>query len=71
MEVTIKVPDMTCDHCKMTIEKVLRDVSGVSEVQVTLQEHRVRISGNAEINRIINAIQSAGYTAEEILDLKP
>jgi len=71
MEVTIKIPDMTCDHCKITIEKALRDVSGVAQVQVTLREHRVKVSGDTEVNQIISAIQSAGYTTEEILDLKP
>ena len=71
MEVTIRVPDMTCDHCKMTIEKALQGVKGVSKVQITLSEHRVQVSGKSEVNQIIQAIQSAGYTAEEIVDLKP
>ena len=71
MKVVIRVPDMTCDHCRMTIEKALRGVEGVSEVQITLPEHRVEVSGKSEVHRIIQAIQSAGYTPEEIVDLKP
>ncbi len=71
MEVTIRVPDMTCDHCKMTIEKALKGVAGVTEVQVLLPEHWVRVSGNSEVNRVIQAIKSAGYTAEEIVNIKP
>ncbi|UCF63558.1 MAG: heavy-metal-associated domain-containing protein [bacterium] len=71
MEVTIKVPDMTCDHCKMTIDKALKGVAGVTEVQVLLTEHWVKVSGKSEVNRVIQAIQSAGYTAEEIVNLKP
>ena len=71
MKLTIKVPDMTCDHCKMTIEKSLRELSQVTEVQVDLLEKTVEISGDTEVNQIISAIRSAGYTAEEVRNIKP
>ncbi len=71
MKITIKVPDMTCDHCKMTIEKSLRELSEVQEVQVDLPQKIVKISGNTEVNQVINAIRSVGYTPGEIQDIKP
>ncbi len=71
MKITIKVPDMTCDHCKMTIEKSLRELSEVQEVQVDLPKKIVKISGNTEVNQVINAIRSVGYTPGEIQDIKP
>ena len=71
MKITIKVPDMTCDHCKMTIEKSLRELSEVQKVQVDLPQKIVKISGNTEVNQVINAIRSVGYTPGEIQDIKP
>lgn len=71
MKITIEVPDMTCDHCKMTIEKSLRELSEVQEVQVDLPKKIVKISGNTEVNQVINAIRSVGYTPGEIQDIKP
>ncbi len=71
MKITIKVPDMTCDHCKMTIEKSLRELSEVQEVQVDLPQKIVKISGNTEVNQVINTIRSVGYTPGEIQDIKP
>lgn len=70
MKITIKVPDMTCDHCKMTIEKSLRELSEIQEVQVDLPQKIVKISGNTEVNQVINAIRSVGYTPGEIQDIK-
>ena len=71
MEVTLKVPDMTCDHCKMTIEKALTLVSGVDQVRIKLPEKVVNVSGKIEVNSVVDAIRKAGYNADEIIGIKP
>jgi copper chaperone len=71
MKLTIKIPDMTCDHCKMAIEKALKNVAGVEEVRVNLTEKLAQVSGNTEVNPIVHAIRSAGYAAAEIMSLEP
>lgn len=70
MKVTIKVPDITCDHCKMTIEKALQNLSETVEVEVDLPKKTVIVSGSAEVSEIINVIRLAGYTAGEIQSIK-
>lgn len=70
MKITIKVSDMTCNHCKMTIEKALQTLSGTEEVKVDLLKKTVTVSGHADISEIINVIRSAGYTAGEIQSVK-
>jgi copper chaperone len=70
MTVTIKILDMSCDHCKMTIEKVLKVISGVEDVQVDLTDKNVQVSGKIEVNKVVDAIRTAGYTAGEIQSIK-
>lgn len=71
MKLTIKIPDMTCDHCKMAIEKALKNAAGVEEVLVNLTEKFAQVSGNIEVDQIVNTIRTAGYTAAEIMSLEP
>jgi Cu+-exporting ATPase len=60
----IKVPDMTCGHCKMTIEKALSSV-GVSQVNIDLASHEVELDlGTVDKEVALQAIKEKGYTIE-------
>ncbi len=65
IEAKYTVPDMSCAHCKSTIEDSLNELSGVEEatadpdsqvVEVAYDENRV---GENEVKA---AIEDAGYT---------
>ena len=71
MKITIKISDMTCDHCKMTIEKALNSLTEIDQVKVNLEDKKAQVSGNIEVQQVVDAIRSSGYAAEEILDIKP
>lgn len=70
MKVTIKVPDMTCNHCKMTIQNSVNSVNDVQNVEVNLDNKLVEITGNFEVSDVVSAIQNSGYTAEQILNIQ-
>ena len=70
MKVTIKVPDMTCNHCKMTIQNSVNSVNDVQNVEVNLDNKLVEITGNFEVGDVVSAIQNSGYTAEQILNIQ-
>jgi copper chaperone CopZ len=70
MKVIIKIPDLTCENCKITIENTLKTLSDVDEFQVDLSGKQVQISGSFEVSQIIESIRSAGYHPAEILSLK-
>jgi copper chaperone CopZ len=70
MKVTIKVPDMTCNHCKMTIQNSVNSVNNVQNVEVNLDNKLVEITGNFEVSDVVSAIQNSGYTAEQILNIQ-
>ena len=70
MKITIKVPDMTCNHCKMAIEGALRQLGNLEEVEIDLDQKIVEVVGDVEVPDVVDAIQGAGYTAEEILGIQ-
>lgn len=64
MTETFQVPEVSCDHCKSTIEGALEPVAGVREAVVDVKEKTVSVDFNPDTtNRsaIVAAIESAGY----------
>ena len=68
MEKIVSIEGMACNHCKMNVEKALKEIDGVEEVNVSLEEKNAIIKLNKEISdsEIKNAIQEAGYEVIEI-----
>jgi uncharacterized membrane protein YraQ (UPF0718 family)/copper chaperone CopZ len=66
MGTVIRVPDMTCDHCKRTITAAVSNVEGVEHVAVDIKAKRVAVTGRASAEAIRQAIRAAGYTAEKL-----
>ena len=61
---TLKVPDMTCGHCKMTVTRALTGLAGVSRVDVDLASKDVSVTHDARVGlaQIKQAVEAAGYT---------
>lgn len=58
----ITVPDMSCDHCKRTLDTAIRGVAGVNNVNIDLKTKLIEVVGPAEQTSIFSAINNAGYT---------
>jgi copper chaperone len=63
MATILKVKDMSCQHCVMSVTKALGQLDGVKNVQVYLAKGEVRFDNTKEVtsNRIEKAISDAGY----------
>jgi copper chaperone len=62
--ITLSVPDVSCDHCVAAINKVLGDKQGVSSVQVDLSTKTVNLSydeAQMPLNTIEQILDDAGY----------
>ena len=59
------VPDISCDHCKRSIEEALSAVPEVDSVVVTVERREVEVAGAASDDTIIAAIGLAGYDVEQ------
>lgn len=60
----LKVEGMSCNHCKMAVEKALKNLPGVSGVEVDLAGGLVRVTydpGEVSRDDIARAIDQAGY----------
>ena len=59
----LSVPDMSCNHCKATIEAALGSVPETGAVTVDLTTRQVEVTGPAPVDALIQALDQAGYPA--------
>lgn len=60
---TLSVPDMSCNHCKMTVETALAAVPQAGAVSVDLTTRKVHVDGPAPVEALVQALDKAGYPA--------
>ncbi len=56
----LSVPDMSCDHCRSSIEGSVGDVDGVASVMVDLSAKTVTVVGGQRAE-VVAAIDDAGF----------
>jgi copper chaperone len=64
-EKTLKVPDMSCGHCKAAVESELNKISGVMYSKADVEKGTVEVSydeGEVSTADLKGAIEGAGYT---------
>lgn len=61
-ETVIKIAGMSCNHCKMAVEKALKKVAGVDKAVVDLAKKEALVGGSADRESLVKAIDEAGYT---------
>jgi copper chaperone len=59
----LSVPDMSCGHCKATVEAALATVQDTGAVRVDLASRTVEVDGTAAISALLSALDAAGYPA--------
>ena len=59
----LSVPDISCGHCKATVEKAIASVDPAASVDVDLASREVRLTSGAEVAALLAALKSAGYEA--------
>jgi len=60
--------DMSCNHCKMTIEKAVKQLSGITNVNADPATKKVMIEFDEQkvsLEDIKSAIVDAGYEVQE------
>lgn len=62
-DIKLDVPDISCDHCKTSIEGAVGEISGVASVAVSVAEGTVDVSFHDSVTRadIVHAIEEQGY----------
>ncbi len=60
-ETILKIEGMTCMHCKMSVEKALKGVPGVTGAQVDLAKKQAVVAGSADQAIMAKAVHEAGF----------
>ena len=63
---TLSVPDISCGHCKASIEGAVKKLHGVSRVEVDVDKKLVKVVFDPPeaIATIVEAIEDQGYQIE-------
>ena len=63
-QITLNVPDISCGHCKMSIEGAVNELSGISSAVVDIEARSVAIDYDEAAqtrDAIVTAIEEQGY----------
>ena len=59
--IQLTVEDMSCGHCVGRVTKAVQGVDAAAKVSIDLPSKRVSIDSDADLERIVAAIDAAGY----------
>lgn len=60
------VSDMTCNHCKATIENAIQNLDGNAKVLVDLESKTVAVETTRGQQHILNTLAGAGFEARVV-----
>jgi copper chaperone len=61
---TLNVPDISCGHCKSSIEGAVSELAGIEKVEVTIDARTVDVAYDDDAvdrQKIVDAIEAVGY----------
>lgn len=66
-EKKIRIPAISCNHCRMTIERELAELKGVTGVKVDVSSKTAEISWDDPLRweEIVETLKDMGYPPEE------
>ena len=65
---TFTVSGMTCQHCKMAVERALQELKGVTQIEVKLESGQVTVTydqNSVQAQQIVETITEAGYSVQK------
>ena len=70
-DLVVSVGGMTCNHCVNSVSNAISEVTNVEDVDVDLGSGETKINGNnINIDEVVEAITSSGYSAEVVKKIK-
>ncbi len=59
----LAIPDMSCSHCKATVERTIIDLDSKADVIVNLDAKTAEVKTTAAPEAILTALKVEGYPA--------
>ncbi len=71
MNKKITIEGMSCGHCVGRVMESLKEICGVAEVTVSLEEKSavVELKHDVEDDKFMDAIKELGYRASDIINI--
>jgi copper chaperone len=69
-DITLSAPDISCSHCKSSIEAAVAPMDGVASAEVAIDKKTVAVRFDpdlVDLNTIITAIDDLGYEVDPVL----
>ncbi len=63
MSVKLSVPDMSCGHCKATIEKAIDAADPLAEVTFDMDARKIDVDSDMDLAALQALLKEAGYPA--------
>ncbi len=60
------IPDMSCGHCKATVEKTIKALDTAAVIDFDMTARTIALQTNAASDTIHGALQAAGYPATPV-----
>jgi copper chaperone CopZ len=60
---TFTIKGMTCDNCVHHVTGAIRNVAGVTGVEVSLASNSASVQGHFDDTKIVEAVEEEGYEA--------
>ena len=67
-QTTLSVPDISCGHCKTSIEGAVKPLDGVDTAEVSIDDRNVDVTydpSKIDLGDIVTAISDQGYEVED------
>ena len=67
METKFFVPEISCGHCKETIESTINSLENVKTVSVDIEQKSVMVKSSSDLDfsLVSNMLEEQGYTVVE------
>lgn len=63
---TLSIPDMTCGHCKASVESALKSLADSGTITVDLAAKTATATGPAAPEKLLKALDEVGFPATVI-----
>lgn len=60
---TFHIPDMSCGHCRATVEKTIHALDPAARVDFDMATRQVSVESNTDATLVQAALAKAGYPA--------
>ncbi|MGO4909860.1 MULTISPECIES: heavy-metal-associated domain-containing protein [Pseudorhodobacter] len=61
--ITYHIPDMSCGHCKATVEKTIHGLDPVARIEFDMPARKVAVESNADAAIVTAALAKVGFPA--------